>query len=386
MPPAFPHAVLQLTPALNAGGVERTTLEIAEALAAAGGRAIVASRGGRLERELAQTGAELVRMPLDSKNPAVMLANVQRIRALAQSRQVRLIHARSRAPAWSGLWAARGLRLPLVTTYHGVYKARSAWKRLYNSVMARGDLVIANSHFTRAHVLMTYDVKPERVVTIHRGVDLARFDPAAVSEERLARVRAAWRLPQDGRLLAVLPARLSRWKGHGLAIEALAQVERARPGAFRLVCAGAAEDGLFAAGLARAAGNQGVGGLVSFVGHVDDMPAALRLCDLALLPSTRPEAFGRTAIEAQAMRLPVIAADHGGLPETLEPEETGLLFSPGDAGALAAALLRLLDMPPAARAAMGERGRARVASLFAAERLKNATLEVYRTLLERTRA
>lgn len=386
MQPAFPHAVLQLTPALNAGGVERTTIEIAQALTEAGGRAIVASRGGRMERELARTGAELVRLPLDSKNPTVMLANIGRIRSLAQSRQVRLVHARSRAPAWSGLWAARQLGLPLVTTYHGIYKANSIWKRFYNSVMARGDVVIANSDYTRAHVLETYAVKPERVVTIHRGVDVARFDPEAISQERRDRIRQAWGLPGDDRLLAVLPARQSSWKGHALAIEALARLERLRPGALRLVFAGASDDGRFSAGLARTAAVQEVGGLVHFVGHVDDMPAGLSVAHVALFPSTRPEAFGRGAVEAQAMRLPVVAAGHGGLAETVQHGETGLLFPPGDAAALCAALLRLLDMTPAARLGMGERGRMRVVSLFTAERLKDATLEVYRTLLERSKA
>jgi glycosyltransferase involved in cell wall biosynthesis len=384
MQAGFPHTVMQVTPALQVGGVERTTIEIAEALAAAGGRCVVVSRGGRLERELARTGAELVRLPVDSKNPLVMLANVRRLRDLAQSRQVRILHARSRAPAWSTLAAARSLGLPLVTTYHGVYSAQSPWKRFYNSIMARGDIVIANSHFTKAHILQTYDVDPGRVPVIPRGVDVKRFDPMAVSPERIAALREAWHVPSDcQRALVLLPARLSRWKGHGLLIEAAARIEARQPGRLRLILVGAVDDSAYHSELQRLAFAQGLGNLVSLVGHVEDMPAALMLADLAVFPSIRAEAFGRGAIEAQAMQRPVIASDLGGMAETIAPGETGLLCTAGDVAGLAAALDSILAMSDAQKAAMGAAGRARVMALFCETRLKSATLDVYRGLIDK---
>lgn len=378
--------MMQVTPALHVGGVERTTIEIAEALAVAGGRCVVVSRGGRLERELARTGAELVRLGVDSKNPMVMLANVRRLRALARSRQVRIMHARSRAPAWSALGAARSLGLPFVTTFHGVYSAQSPWKRFYNSVMARGDIVIANSNFTKAHILQTYSVDPLRVPVIPRGVDCARFDPQAVSQERIAALREAWHLPRDDRALILLPARLTRWKGHALLIEACARLEARLPGRLRLVLVGAVDDSAYHAELQRMAVAQGLGSLVALVGHVEDMPAALSLCDIAVFPSTRAEAFGRGAIEAQAMQRPVIASDLGGMAETIAHGETGLLCPAGDVTSFAAALESLLAMPIAQRAQMGAAGRARVLAQFSADRLKSATLDVYRSLLQKAPA
>lgn len=383
MSEAFPYSVLQVVPTLNAGGAERTTLEVAEAVAGGRGRAVVASRGGRWERDLARTGAELVRMPVDSKNPLVMARNVARLRAVIATRSVDLVHARSRAPAWSALVAARAQRKPFVTTYHGVYAASSTLKRFYNSVMARGDLVITNSHFTRAHVLQSHRVKPERVITIYRGVDLDAFSAERVSEERISRLRAQWRRTAPEPALILLPARLSRWKGHELLLQAFARVLAARPGAATLVFAGAAQDSAYPTELAQEARSLGVGAHFSMVGDVEDMPAAFRLAAVAVFPSLRPEAFGRGAVEAQAMGVPVIAADHGGFPETVVHGETGLLFAPGQVEALAAALQHLLDMDPQTRAAMGARGRARAAELFSIARLKRATLDVYRALLDR---
>jgi glycosyltransferase involved in cell wall biosynthesis len=384
MSDTFPHTVLQVTPTLNAGGAERTTLEVAAALTSAGGRAVVASRGGRWEREMGRAGAELVRLPMDSKNPLVMARNIARLRAVIATRAVEIVHARSRAPAWSALAAARAERTPFVTTYHGVYAATSALKRFYNSVMARGDLVIANSHFTRAHVLAEHGVKPERVVTIYRGVDLDAFDPGKVSAERITRLRGQWsRGAEDVRPVILLPARLSRWKGHSLLLQAFARLAAQRPGSAQLVFAGAAQDSAYPTELAQEARGLGLGGAVSMVGDVEDMPAAMRLATLAVFPSLRPEAFGRGAVEAQAMGLPVVAADHGGLAETVVHGETGLLFRPGDVEGLASALQQLLDMDAQSRAAMGARGRARAQEVFSIERLKHATLNVYRAVLDR---
>lgn len=383
MSEAFPYSVLQVVPTLNTGGAERTTLEVAEAVAGGHGRAVVASRGGRWERDLARTGAELVRMPVDSKNPLVMARNVARLREIIATRSVDLVHARSRAPAWSALVAARAERKPFVTTYHGVYAATSPAKRFYNGVMARGDLVIANSNFTRTHVLQTHRIKPERVVTIYRGVDLDAFDARRVSPERASRLRDQWRRAQPEPALILLPARLSRWKGHGLLLQAFAKVLAARPGAATLVFAGAAQDSAYPTELGQEARSLGVGAHFSMVGDVEDMPAALRLATVAVFPSLRPEAFGRGAVEAQAMGVPVIAADHGGFPETVVHGETGLLFAAGQVEALAAALQQLLDMDPQSRAAMGARGRVRAEELFSIERLKRATLNVYRALLDR---
>ena len=385
---AFPPGacVLQVTPALDAGGVEQTTLDMAQAIAAAGGVALVASSGGRLEAELARRGGELVRMPLDRKSPWTLLANAGRLERLIRARRVDIVHARSRAPAWSALLAARGATAAFVTTYHGVYNARSGLKRAYNRIMARGDMVIANSAFTAEHLLAQHPgIDASRVVTIPRGVDLARFSPDRVTADRIAAVRAAWGLAADDRRpVALLAARLTAWKGQRLLIEALARLQGRRD--LVLVLAGDDQGRTpYTDSLRAAAAKAGLGERVRIVGHFADMPAAYLAADFACAPSLDPEAFGRTAVEPQAMGRPVLAADHGAVRETVEEGVTGWRVAPGDADAWAAALGRMLDTPAEARAAMGAAGRARVQRLYSLEAMTAATLGVYARLLAERR-
>jgi glycosyltransferase involved in cell wall biosynthesis len=377
------YSVLQVTPELNAGGVERTTIEMAEAVTCAGGLALVASVGGRLESDLRAAGGELIRLPLASKNPITLLSNANALARIAQTRNVNIIHARSRAPAWSALMAARRLKLPFVTTYHGIYNAKTPLKRWYNSVMARGDLVIANSEYTRGHVLETYKLDPARVIAIPRGVDVEVFDPARVDPAQVAAQRAAWGLqPNDPRFVLIAPARLTRWKGQLVLIEALARLARRRPGAVLTVFAGDAQGrDDYVREMETAISSGGLQSDVVIAGHVGQMATAFAASDAAAFPPTDPEAFGRGAVEAQAMRVPVIAADHGGLSETVVEGVTGLKVRPGDAAALEAAIERMLDMGSEARATMGANGRDRVCLLYTKTALQASTLQVYDKLL-----
>jgi len=376
--------VLQVIPELDAGGAERTTLEIAEAVIAEGGRALVASAGGRLEDELAALGGELIRMPAASKNPLDLWRNMHRLIATIRSQAVDIVHARSRAPAWSAKWACDRTGAHFVTTYHGTYNARSSLKRRYNSVMARGERVIANSEFIRDHIAAEHPFATSRVRVIPRGVDLVRFDPEAVGEDRLAALRQAWSLdPQDQSPLLLLPARLTGWKGQREAIRALGRLqddpEVETP---RLVLAGDAQGRqTYVEELQALAASENVAERVFIVGHCSDMPAAMMLCDLVLTPSNEPEAFGRTAAEAGAMLKPVIAADHGGAREVVLHGETGWRVSPGDAAALAAAIAGALALTPEDRAIVGERARAHVIAEFSTVSLQASTLRVYHEVL-----
>ncbi|HVY86406.1 MAG TPA: glycosyltransferase family 4 protein [Caulobacterales bacterium] len=377
------YSVLQVTPALDAGGVERTTIEMAEAITRAGGLALVASAGGRLERELEAAGGELVRLPVDSKNPITVALNAGRLARAAKARNINVIHARSRAPAWSAWMAARRLKLPFVTTFHGIYNGRTALKRFYNSIMAKGDLVIANSEYTRAHVMQQYKLPADRVVAIPRGVDVDQFDPDKVTPSEIAAMRASWGLtPNDARFVLILPARLTRWKGQRVLIDAMARVNANRPGAVKAILAGDAqgrrgyEQELKATIMAL-----GLRDDVAIVGHIGQMNVALAAADAVAVPSVEPEAFGRSAVEAQAMAKPVIAAAHGGLAETVADGLTGLLVPPGDAAALAQAIEQLIDLGPEGRGVMGRKGRDRVRRLYAKSVLQASTLQVYDRLL-----
>jgi glycosyltransferase involved in cell wall biosynthesis len=377
--------ILQVAPELSAGGVERTVLEVTEAIVEAGGRALLASKGGRLEPEFARLGGELIRMDAKSRNPVTIKLNEGRLRQVIREQTVSLVHARSRAPAWSAWAAAKAEGVPFVTTYHGAYSGTSGLKRAYNSVMAKGDLVIANSQWIATHIREVHGTDPARIVTIPRGVDLAVFDPAAVPPADVERVRALWGLAGDPRLILLLPGRLTRWKGQGLALDALALLPPEERAGLVLVLAGDAQGrDAYVTELQQQITRLGLTGAAQVSQHITsaDMPAAYLAAGLVLAPSIRPEAFGRVAAEASAMERPVIVSDHGGARETVVEYETGTRAEPGSAPALAGALRAILSLGPDARAAIGREGRAHVARHFSKRGLQAATLSVYKRLLE----
>jgi len=371
--------VLQVLPALGqGGGVERGAVEIAAAIVAAGGRALVASAGGPLERELKRCGAEHVALPMASKNPLTLRDNARKLADLIAAEKVDLVHARSRAPAWSALEAAKRTDRPFVTTFHGTYGAENWLKRRYNEVMVKGERVIAISHFIAGHMRRLYGVPVRRIRVIHRGVDLTKFDPARVSAERVIQLSTRWRLP-DGAPVIMLPGRLTRWKGHTVFIDAIAMLGRDD---LRCILVGSDQG---RAGYRRELEKQvqrlGLGKVIQLVDHCDDMPAAYKLTDVVVSASTEPEAFGRVVAEGQALGRPVIATDHGGARETVIPGETGWLVKPGDADSLAEALARCLDLTAAARQVMAERAIANVRDNFSTEVMAAKTLDVYDEVL-----
>lgn len=384
MPVLPPGAtVLQVLPSLDTGGVERGTVEITQAIVAAGGTALVASEGGRLVAAVERAGGRHIRLPLASKNPAVIWLNAGRLARLVRTEHVGLIHARSRAPAWSALLAAHRTGARFVTTYHGIYNEGVPGKRRYNAVMAKGDRVIAISRFVAALLATRHAVEPSRIRVIPRGVDPLLFDPllfdsARVAAPQVARLAAAWRLP-DGARVVMLPARLTRWKGATVLIDAMARM--AHTDACCVLVGATQGRERFARQLEAQAQALGVDGRLRLVGHCDDMPAALALADVVVSASLDPEGFGRAVIEAQAMACPVIATDHGGAAETVEHGVTGWRVKPGDAGALAAALDHALDLRPADRRAMGGQARASVLAQYTTAAMQAATLDVYRELL-----
>jgi glycosyltransferase involved in cell wall biosynthesis len=376
--PTASPVVLQVLPALGGGGVERGTIEIAAAITAAGGTALVASAGGRMAPLVERAGGRNITLPLDTRTPWNIWRNAARLAAIIRAERVEIVHARSRAPAWSAWLAARRTGVHFVTTYHAPYGERPRAKRAYNAVMARGEIVIAISRHIAALVAARHGVDPARIRVIPRGVDPAAFDPAAVSPERVARLNRDWCLP-EGVPVILLPGRLTRWKGQEVLIAALALMRR-RDAVVVLV--GSAQGRhRFATGLIDLATRSGVADRIRLVGHDDDMPAALLRADIVVNASTDPEGFGRVVIEAQAMARPVIATAHGGAAETVEHGITGWLVPPGEPTALATALDGVLDLPAVRRAVLGARARAAVEAHYSVEAMQQATLLVYRDVL-----
>jgi glycosyltransferase involved in cell wall biosynthesis len=265
--------------------------------------------------------------------------------------------------------------VPFVTTYHGTYGEGLPFKRRYNGVMARGRIVIAASHFIADLVTTRYGVDPDRIRIIPRGVDPAVFDPAAVSGSRIAKLAAEWRLPEDVRTV-VLPGRLTSWKGHSVLLDAIAHL--GRPDVMCVFAGSHQGRHRYAQDLENQAARLGISGRLRLVGQCDDMPAVLALSDVVVHASTKPEAFGRVVIEAQAMGRPVIASDLGGPVETVRHGETGWRVRPNDPCALAAAIEVALDLGPAERIALGQRARASVPTVRA---MQDATLDVYEAVL-----
>ncbi|WP_420430632.1 glycosyltransferase family 4 protein [Hyphobacterium sp.] len=374
--------VLQVIPQLETGGAERTTIEVAEALVRDGHTALVASEGGAMVRELEAVGGEPVLLPLATKNPLTAWSNSDALKRLVRARKIDLIHARSRAPAWSALHAARASGIPFVTTYHGTYNAKTPLKRFYNSVMACGDRVIANSGFIRDHIVAEHGLAAEAITVIPRGVDVDRFAMSGDVRARGAVLAAAWGIPED-RFVAVLPARLTRWKGQLVAVDALGQLQREGGEIPFLVMVGGDQGRSgYREEIEARIRHYGLERHVMLAGHCTDMPAAFSVADIALNPSIEPEAFGRTAAEASAAGLPVIVADHGGAREVVVHGETGWRTLPSDAGALAKTLQTAHRLDTATRSAMGAAGQARIMARFTVAALQESTLRVYRELLE----
>jgi glycosyltransferase involved in cell wall biosynthesis len=370
-------------PALVTGGVERGAVDMAIAQVAAGWRALVASSGGGMARELMRAGAEHITLPLDTKNPVSIRRNIGVLAELIRNERVDLVHARSRAPGWSAYGAAEATGVPFITTFHGIYSLGAfGLKKRYNAVMTKGARVIAISEYVRTHIMEEYGVPAERIRVIHRGVDLTTLDPNRISPKRLIQLTSRWRLPDDGRVI-MLPGRITSWKGHTLLIDALAELKR-RNSNLKIRCLMIGQDqgrSAYRASVLAHAAARGVDGCVQIIDDCNDLPAAYMATDVVVSASTRPEAFGRVVAEAQAMGRPVVAPAHGAAPEIIEDGVTGWLFTPGDANALADALTTALSLNQEQRIRLADAAITRAQELFSKADMCARTLAVYDELV-----
>ena len=373
--------ILQVLPALEQGGVERGTLEIAAALTAAGIPNAVASAGGRLVHALDELGVEHLALPLDRKNPFVLRGCAKKLAEYCKAEGITLMHVRSRAPAWAVKWASEMCGVKWMATFHGVYGTSPKFLKIpYNCVMLKGERTIAVSNYVRQHILATYDgVDPEKVVLVHRGADTNVFRPDAVPPGVAESKKTKQYGFEKDYPVITLPGRLTRWKGQEIFIEALSLMRNHRYGVLIL----GSDQGRteYSDHLRTMAGKLPDETRVVFRDHTSQIPVVYAMSDIVVnASSAQPEAFGRTIPEAQASGCLVLATAHGGACETVKDGETGFLVPPGDAKAMAAKLDEMLEMSAEAKAKMRAAAVESVRADFSTAKMCEKTLAIYREL------
>lgn len=384
-PSSGPMSVLQVLPALTSGGVERGTLEIAQALREDGHRTLVASAGGILVPQLESLGASHITLPLQSKNPLQMYRNSLQLAALIQRENIQLVHARSRAPAWSCASAARRTKRPFVTTFHGQYSHQNRLKRYYNAIMLSGIRTVAVSRYIARHIEATYPQHRSKLELIPRGIDTEYFNPANISKDRTKGLQQQWQhalpdTPLASRRVILFPGRLTRLKGHASFIEAIAKLRD--PQVLALIVGEQKGREHYIKSLNQLIQHHALQQQIKFVGRCDDMPAAYALSELVANVSTKPEAFGRTTCEAQAMGKLVIASQHGGAQETLHPLQHGGFCRPNDVHSTAKAIAQQLALGATELSAIQQASREHICSHYSLVQMRTKTLALYQHIIQ----
>ena len=372
--------IVQILPALVRGGVERGTLETAAAIQRHGGRAIVISEGGPMVRHLDRIGAIHHELDVYSKNPLRWPKIRRKLKALLVSERVDLVHVRSRAPAWIALPAAATLGIATVSTVHNRFIARSAFKHRYNGKLLKTDHVIAISNYVKELITSQYFGIEDRLSVVHRGVDIDLFNPERVNQTRIINFVDNLAVPEDVPVI-MLPARATEWKGHYILLQALAKIKDL-PFICLMIGAGDGKPA-FVKRLTRFGEALGLEGRFRLTPIVDDMPAALMVADVVVMPSITPEPFGRVALEAQAMGRPIVAFQHGGAVESILPGKTGWLAKPKDVSGLAEALVAALSLGPRQRKLLANAARRHIEQNFSTETMCYQTIKIYRRVLDR---
>lgn len=377
--------VMQVLPALNSGGVERGTVDIANFLVKSGKKSIVVSSGGRLELFLNKE-VKHIKMPVDSKNPFTIFLNIYKLRKLILENNVDILHVRSRAPAWSCFYAIQKTKCKFLSTFHGTHSLNfigstpSAIKKAYNQIMLKASKVIAVSNFIKDYLRDNYaeNFSEDKVEVVHRGVDVKVFDPAKISREAKVNLIKQWQIPDDKKLI-MLPGRITPWKGHEFLIDSLRMLKR--DDYFCLFVGDFASKGEYKKKLEQKITDLKLEGKVRFVGSTSAMATAYSICDVIISASIHPEAFGRVAIEAQAMKKVVIATNIGGSIETVIDGKTGFLVEPNNTRDLANRIDEILSLEQSQREEIGQRARDHVVENFSNDLMFNRTLKIYQNLL-----
>jgi glycosyltransferase involved in cell wall biosynthesis len=372
--------ILQVLPELGQGGVELGTIQVAEALTEAGIKNFVASAGGRKEYNLEKLGVKHFKLSLKSKNPFVIFKNANKLAEFIKKEGINIVHARSRAPAWSAYFAAKKAGVHYMTTFHGTYGlGPKGIKKIYNRVMTLGEKVIVISSHIKNHVLKHYNIDESKLAFIHRCVDVEKFDNSAVTPARLNNIVEEYHLPTDKKIILLI-GRLTRWKGQELLIDALAKIKDRTD--FHCVFTGDDQGRVkYTEGLLDKIKEYEMTGRFTFIKHTDDVPALMKACDIVVSASIEPEAFGRIAAEGEAMGKIVLASNIGGSLDNLKDGITGRHFISGDADDLSQKLTWALDLPDAERKKISENAQNFVKENFTKQIMCCKTIEVYKQLV-----
>ena len=377
--------VLQVIPKLGYGGAETGCYDLAHYLSENNCSSFIVTSGGELLKFIDRKKVKVIKLPVHSKNPFLMLFNSIALIFIILLNNISIVHARSRAPAWSCLFATKITRRKFVTTFHGTYNFKNALKKFYNSVMVRSDLIIAGSNFIFSHINQNYpkylDLK-KRFLVIFRGINVDYFDSSTTLDSEESRLISDWEVDKNKKII-LMPGRLTAWKGQETFIEALNLVNKELGyDSFNAVILGSDQGrDIYTKKIKRLAEQYRLTSQLKFIEHCKNMPLAYKISDIVVSASVEPEAFGRVAVEAQSMEKPIIASDIGGSNETISDNVTGFLFQSGNAEALSKKIVEALQLDESRLKSIGIEGRKNIIKKFNVEKMCFSTYSEYKKLL-----
>ena len=377
--------VLQVIPKLGYGGAETGCYDIAHYLPENDCGSYIATSGGELLKFIDKKKVKIIKLPVHSKNPLIIFFNFLALIWVILINNISIVHARSRAPAWSCLFAAKITGRKFVTTFHGTYNFNSEIKKFYNSVMVRSDLIIAGSNFIFSHIKENYtkylDAK-KKLLVIFRGINVDYFDPTTKLDNDEKKLLNEWKIKKDKKII-LLPGRLTGWKGQEVFIEAvnLVNIELGYEAFYAVILGSDQGRDLYKKKLIRLTEQHRLINQVKFIDHCKDMALAYKVSDFVVSASIEPEAFGRVAVEAQSMEKPIIASNIGGSNETVIDGKTGFLFESNNPKSLSKKILKVLSMDEASLQSIGKEGRKNIIQKFNVEKMCFSTYSEYKRII-----
>ena len=377
--------VLQVIPKLGYGGAETGCYDIAHYLPENDCGSYIVTSGGELLKFIDKKKVKIIKLPVHSKNPLIIFINFLALVAIILVKNISIVHARSRAPAWSCLLAAKITGRKFVTTFHGTYNFNNKIKKFYNSVMVRSDLIIAGSNFIFSHIKDNYTKylnAKKKLLVIFRGINVDYFDPTTKLDSDEKKLLKKWQIEKDKKII-LLPGRLTGWKGQEVFIEAinLVNIELGYEAFYAVILGSDQGRDLYKKKLIRITEQHRLNNQVKFIDHCNDMALAYKVSDIVISASIEPEAFGRVAVEAQSMEKPIIASDIGGSNETIIDEKTGFLFESNNAKSLSKKILKVLSMDETLLQSIGKEGRKNIIQKFNVEKMCFSTYSEYKRIL-----